>query len=419
MDTLPVELYQLVLAATWHADGLWGDATFDLYARGLPDDWGFLVAAGLEPLRERLAALRFTEAQVAQVAEHPVFRHVQPAFFDYLRRFRFEGEVHAVPEGTPVFPGEPLVRITAPLMTCGLIETLAIQIVSASSLIATRAVRLVQAAGGAPVYDFGSRRAPSPDAALLSARAAFIGGSAATTNAAAVLRWGIPSIGTMSDTFIAAYGDEQLAYDAFRTYFPEVGHLALSDMEPGRAVAELKRFRGQVLTVRLDHADLESTSRAVRRELDRAGYRTTRILGSGHLDEHRIAALVASAAPVDRYAVGRALARVDDEGVRMAFRIAERHASQGSVGARGEGAARWPGKKQIIRTPLGDTLVRASDAPLLERNGGIGLLSRVGPDPVPLVSAREHCIRAVGALPGAVRALRSPAVWPVHAATDL
>lgn len=419
MDTLPVELYQLVLAATWHADGLWGEATFDLYARGLPADWGYLVAAGLQPLRERLAALRFSEAQVVQLAEYPVFRHVKPAFFDYLRRFKFDGEIHAVPEGTPVFPGEPILRVTAPLMTCGLIETLAIQIVSASSLIATRAARLVQAAGGAAVYDFGSRRAPGPDAALLAARAAYIGGTAATTNAAAVLRWGIPSIGTMPDTFLAAYGDEQLAYDAFRTYFPDIGHLALSDIDPVRAVAELSRFRGDVHSVRLDNADLDGTSRAVRAELDARGYRTTRILGSGHLDEHRIAALVAANAPIDRYAVGRALARVTDEEVRMAFRIAERPAAHGGVAARGEGAARWSGKKQIIRTPHGDTLVRASDAALLERSGGVGLLQRVGPDAVPLASAREHCARAVGAMPASVRALRGPSVWPVSVAQGL
>lgn len=413
MEALPVELYQLVLAATWHADGLWGDATFDLYARGLPRDWGFLVAAGLEPLRERLAALTFTDAQVAWLAESPVFKNVKPAFFDYLRRFKFEGEIYAVPEGTPMFPGEPLVRVTAPLMTCGLMETLAIQLVSASSLIATRAARLVHAAGGAPVYDFGSRRAPGPDAALLAARAAFIGGASATTNAAAALRWGIPTIGTMSDTFLAAYGDDQLAYDAFRTYFPASGHLALSDIDPVSAVAELRRFRGDVLSVRLDSADLDVASRTVRRALDRQGYKATKILGSGHLDEHRIAQLSASKAPIDRFAVGRALARVTDEELRMAFRIAERQTAQGGIGVRGEGAAKWPGRKQVIRTTRGDTLVRASDAALYERAGGVGLLAPVRTPAVSLAASRDHCARTVAALPEGVRALRDPDEWPV------
>ncbi len=414
MDTLPSELYQIVLAATWYADGLWGEATFDLYARGLPEDWGFLIAAGLDPLMERLRAMTFSEAQVSALAQYPVFKQVKPAFFDYLRRFRFEGSVHAVPEGTPVFPGEPILRVTAPLMACGLIETLAIQIVSASSLIATRAARLVAAAGGAPVYDFGSRRAPHPEAALLAARSAYIGGTAGTTNAAAVLRWGVPSIGTMSDTFLAAYGDQQLAYDAFRLYFPGIGHLALPDDDPVAGVADLKKFRGDVLSVRLDHPDLGRKAGEVRAALDAAGYASTRILGSGHLDEHRIASLVAAGAPIDRYAVGRALARVTDENVRLAFRVAERQTPHGPVAARGEGAARWPGKKQIFRTAQGDTMVGVNEAWAMERAGGVGLLQPVAADRPTLAQAREHRARAVGALPAAVRRLQDPAEWPVR-----
>ncbi|MSP57185.1 MAG: nicotinate phosphoribosyltransferase [Myxococcales bacterium] len=414
METLPCELYQLVLAATWHADGLWGDATFDLYARGLPADWGFLVAAGLDPLMERLTALRFSEEQVATLARYPIFKNVKPAFFDTLRRFRFAGEVHAVPEGTPIFPGEPIVRVTAPLMTCGLIETLAVQMVSASTLIATRARRMVDAAGGAAIYDFGSRRASHPDAACFAARAAYIGGMAGTTNAAAVFKWGIPSIGTMSDTFLAAYGDEQHAYDAFRLYFPENGHLALPDDDPVAGLAGLKKFRGEVQSVRLDHPDLQQASRDVRRALDAAGHAHTRILGSGHLDEHRIAELVAAKAPIDRYAVGRALARVTDDEVRLAFRIAERQTPQGPVAVRGPGAARWPGKKQIIRSPQGDALIRADEAWAFERSGGVGLLTRVGPERPSVTQAREHCARTVAALPAAVRQLRGPAAWTVR-----
>ncbi len=413
MPALPVEFYQLLLAATWHADGLWGDATFDLYAGGLPDDWGFLVAAGTQPLLDRLGALRFSEAQVAALAKHPTFQGAKPAFFDYLSRFRFEAEVHAVPEGTPVFPGEPILRVTAPLMTCGLIETLAIQMVSASSVVATQAERLVNAAGGAPVYDFGSRRMPHPEAAVLAARAAYIGGIHGTTNAAAVLEYGVPGIGTMSETFLAAYGDKQLAFDAFRLHFPSVSQLALSGEDPVRSVAELRRFRGEVTSVRLDHPDLASVVSDVRAELDRSGYRSARILGSGHLDEHRIAALVASGAPVDAFAVGRAFARGAAESVRMAFRIAERQAPQGAVPVRGEGAARWPGKKQIIRTPMGDQLVRDVEAWAVERAGGVGLLRAV-PAHAPTLSAlRDHRAAAVAALPAGVRRLTKPDVWPV------
>lgn len=413
MPALPVEFYQLMLAATWHADGLWGEATFDLYAGGLPEDWGFLVAAGLQPLLDRLSALRFSDDQVAALAKHPTFQSAKPAFFDYLTRFRFEADVHAVPEGTPVFPGEPILRVTAPLLTCGLIETLAIQMVSASSVVATQAARLVSAAGGAPVYDFGSRRMPHPDAALLAARAAYIGGVHGTTNAAAVLEYGLPAIGTMSDTFLAAYGDKQLAFDAFRLHFPAVSHLALSDQDPVRGVAELRRFRGEVASVRLDHPDLNAASRAVRAELDRNGYKSTQILGSGHLDEHRIAGLVAAGAPVDQFAVGRAFARGAAESVRMAFRIAERQAPQGTVPVRGEGAARWPGKKQIIRTASGDQLVRHAEAWALERAGGVGLLRPAAVAAQSLSAVRAHCNATIAALPLGVRRLTKPDAWPV------
>jgi len=413
MAALPVEFYQLLLAATWHADGLWGDATFDLYAGGLPDDWGYLVAAGTQPLLDRLAALRFSEAQVAALAKHPNFKCAQPAFFDYLARFRFDAEVYAVREGTPVFPGEPILRVTAPLMTCGLIETLVIQLVSASSVVATQAARLVAAAGGAPVYDFGSRRMPHPEAAMLAARAAYIGGVHGTTNASAVLEYGLPGIGTMSDTFLAAYGDKQLAFDAFRLHFPSVSHLALSGPDPVRGVGELSRFRGEISSVRLDHPDLARVVTDVRVELDRSGYKATRILGSGYLDEHRIAALVAAGAPIDAFAVGRAFARSAAESVGMAFRIAERQAPQGSVPVRGEGASKWPGKKQIIRTSKGDQLVRDSEAWALERAGGVGLLCPESAQAPTLSALRDHRAAAVAALPAGVRRLTKPDAWPV------
>lgn len=414
---LPVELYQLVLAATWHADGIWGEASFDLYARGLPADWGYLIAAGLQPLLERLRALRFTEAQVAGLARDPLFRTASPAFFDALLRFTFDAQVHAVPEGTPVFPGEPILRITGPLLTCGLVETLCVQTVTHSTLVATKAARLVSAAAGAPVHDFGSRRAPSPEAALLAARAAYIGGVHATTNAAAVLEYGLPGITTMSDTFLAAYGDSGTAFDAFHVHFPDSGHLVLSEPDPVAGVAALRRFPGKVQSVRLDHAELGAHARVVRAELDRQGFGTTRLLGSGALDEHRIAALAAEGAPLDAYAVGQAWARLPVDGVRMAFRIAERQGPQGAVPVKGGGAAQWPGRKQVIRTAQGDQLVRESEAWALERAGGIGLLQRVpvhGPRP-DLAASRAHAARTLAALPAEVRRIAAPAAWPVHA----
>lgn len=416
---LQAEYYQLVLAATYHADGFWGDATFDLYARSLPEGCGYLVAAGLGPLLDHLEALRFTETEVRRLRDDPVFAHVSEAFFESLLRLRFAGEVHAVPEGTVVFPGEPILRITAPLIVNTLIETRVIQLVAASTAIATRAARMVDAAEGRPVIDFGSRRAPGPEAALLAARAAYLGGVAATTNALAVYSLGIPSFGTMSDTFLAAYGDDRLAWDAYRLHFPDLAHVALPDDDPLDGIARFLPFRDEVRTVRVDHGNLDYMSRQVRARLDALGMKQARILGSGHLDERSIRALVTRRAPVQLFGVGRALSSVLDHEMRMAFRIAERSSGVVNIPVRHAGGAAWPGKKQVMRYPGGDVVCLESEVWEAERTGGRPLLHRVVAGgqrlaPLPgLAAARALRAREVAALPPAVRDLDRPAAWPV------
>lgn len=413
---LQAEYYQLVLAATYHADGLWGDATFDLYARALPDRCGYLVAAGLGVLLDHLEAFQFTDAEVARLRKDPVFARISPAFFESLLRMRFRGTVHAVPEGTPVFPGEPLLRITAPLIACTLLETRVIQLVAASTAIATRAARMVDAADGRPVIDFGSRRAPGPEAALLAARAAYVGGVSATTNALAVHTLGIPEFGTMSDTFLAAYGDDRLAWDAYRLHFPSLAHVSVPDDDPVGGVARFAEFADEVRTVRIDHPDLERVSRQVRARLDALGMGHARILGSGHLDEHRIEALVRAHAPVQLFGVGRALSSVLDHEMRMAFRIAERAVGATSRPVHHAGGAAWPGRKQVVRYVDHDLVGLESE----RLDGGQALLQpvmvdgrRVGRSPT-LAENRSHRARMVAVLPAAVRSLERPAVWPVN-----
>lgn len=412
---LQAEFYQFVLAAVYHADGLWADATFDLYSRTLPDGCGYLVAAGLGPLLDHLEALQFSDAEVDALRALPAMQKVGHSFFDALRRFRFRGEVWAVPEGTPVFPGEPIVRVTAPLVACTLIETRAIQVMSASTAVATRASRMVEAAAGRAVLDFGSRRCPGPEAALLSARAAYVGGVAATTNALAATRLGIPVMGTMSDTFLAAYGDDRRAYDAFRLHFPGLSHLSLPDDDPVDGVRRFQPFAAEVQSVRIDHEDLARTAQTVREALDRHGMGHVRILGSGHLDEQRIARLVAAQAPIHMYAVGRALAAAGDAGTRMAFRICERMAGMRPEPVTRQGSAPYPGRKQIHRFPDHDLLVLEDELP----PGGEALLRpvmidgrRVGPEPT-LAEVRQRRADAVAALPAGVRSLDRPEAWNV------
>lgn len=416
---LQAEFYQFVLAAVYHADGLWGDATFDLYARGLPEGHGYLVAAGLGTLLDHLAALSFTDEEVDLLRQEPRFAKVAPSFFDALRRFRFRGEVWAVPEGTVVYPGEPIVRVTAPLLACTLLETRAIQIVSAATAIATRAARMVDVAGGHLVLDFGSRRCPGPEAALLAARAAYIGGVSATTNALAALHLGIPPMGTMADTFLAAYGDDRLAFEAFRLHFPGLSHLSLPDDDPVDGVKRFLPFKKEVQTVRIDHEDLDRVSRLVRAALDRNGMQHVRILGSGHLDEGRIRRLVEAGAPIHLFAVGRALATASDQGTRVAFRIAEMMRGPHATPVARAGSAPYPGRKQICRHADRDVLCLEHEAWAQGQMGAVPLLravvrdgERIEADP-PLAQVRQHRAAQVAALPRALRDIERPGTWPV------
>lgn len=416
---LQAEFYQCVLASVYHADGLWGDATFDLYARNLPTGWGYLVAAGLDLALTHLQTFRFSDEDIHFLEQNPYFAGVDASFFDLLREMRFEGDVYAVPEGTVVFPMEPILRIRAPLIVCTLIETRLIQILSASTGVATRAARLCEAAGGAAVVDFGARRAPGPEAALIHARAGYIGGVSATTNTLATARYDITPMGTLSHTFLAAYGDDRLAVDAYRLHFPDLGHFPAPDDHPTEGLEPYLAFKDQVRTIRIDHDDLLGRSRAVRAWLDAHGMQHVRVMGSGHLDELRIRNLVASGAPIQIYAVGRALSSGADQDLRMAFRIAERHTGPTAVPVTHRGGAAFPGAKQVVRFSHGDYLCLDLEAEAAIHAGGSPLLvpvlkegDRLAAAPT-LHEARQRRARQVGALPAEVRHPVEPRTWPM------
>lgn len=407
------EFYQLVLAATYHGDGLWGEATFDVYARSMPEGYGYLVAAGLEPALQQIESLAFSPAEVELLRSQPVFSKIPATFFEALARLRFTGDVHAIAEGTPVFPGEPLLRITAPLLACTLLETRILQIVGHSTAVASRASRIAAAAGGRPVFDFGSRRAGGLESAFLAARAAYLGGAAGTTNAMAALGLGIPAFGTMSDTFLAAYGDDDLAYSAFRLHFPTLGHYSLPDDDPVDGVARFSSFKDKVSIVRVDHEELGRQSRTVREALNRNGLTRVKILGSGQLDETRIAKLVQSAAPIEFFAVGRAFCSGDASQLRLAFRIAEMQRGAGRLPVTRDGASSWPGRKQVVRLAEHDLVCIESEAATFGRLGAPLLAPvlvggrRLGPAEG-LGEIRGRRERMVALLPASLRSL--PAV---------
>jgi nicotinate phosphoribosyltransferase len=401
------ELYQYVLAAVYHQDGIWGEATFDLSLRSLPLGWSYGVMAGLEPVVEAIQNFRVPETLIEQLKTHPVFSSIKPSYFEHLKRLQFRGELWGVPEGEVVFPGEPLLRVSAPLVLCTLLETPLVGMISTSLFVASKASRIVTAARR-PVMDFGSRRWPDPLAASLAARAAFIGGFAATTNAHAALQYNIPVIGTMPDTFLAAYGNDKLAIEAFRHRFPKLCHLTLPHQDPAEALKAYQGIRAQVQSIRIDHPDLHRLSSAVRAALDNNGMKHTKILGSGGLDEYRLLELVQRKSPVDWIAIGRALSSQDGS---LSYKIAEIVRGAEPVPVTRQGASQYPGKKQIFRFKDRDIVGLELESPELTALGGkelLGLLlqegERVG-QAESLQAARARRVEALKKLPASLQTI--------------
>jgi nicotinate phosphoribosyltransferase len=421
LQGLQADVYQLVLAAVYHADGLWGEATFDLYARELPKDHGYLVVAGIEEALDAALGLRFSEAAIEWLRTQDFFSNASTSWWESLRHLSFQGDIYAVPEGEIVFPGEPILRVRAPLIQATLLETQLIQAVSHATAVASRASRLVSAAAGRHVFDFGSRRLPGPEATLLAARAAAIGGCKGTTYALAGQRFGLEVMGTLSASFLAAYGTDEAALDAFRTHFPHIGYVELPDGDILDGVRRLEPFRDSVRIVRVDHWNLNGAARMVRDALDKAGMNRVKILGSGSLDEYRIRDLHNNEAPIDMLAVGRRLAvGGGDPGMSMAYRIAEFGRGVGAELVTRPGASSYPGLKQVVRGTQRDMICFEDEAELVELEiDGCALLKpvveggeRVGPrGSVKDAVARREA--SLAAMPESICRLTQPEPWLV------
>jgi nicotinate phosphoribosyltransferase len=409
------ELYQLVTAAVYHADGLWGEATFDLYVRELPPHVGYVICAGIEEAVETALSSSIGDETIDFLQGLPEFARVSEIFFDSLRRMRFDGDIWAMPEGTPVFANEPILRITAPLVQCALVESALIQRVAFGSAVATRAARLVDAAGEHEVLDFSARRWSCPESARAASRAAYIGGITNTSNVQAAGTHAIAPIGALSGTFLAVYREERRALEAMRVHFPQGLQLAIGDEDPRAAVARYRDAREVPATLTLGEPGLDRKARLCREVLDANDMKQVRILASGGLDEVRIAQLVRAEVPIDQYAVGSALVRgIDDLGSRFVFRIAEMTRGVTRQPMIAPGASVHPGCKQVVRYPHRDVICLADEAARLARVGGVALLHhvvnqgvRVG-SPAPLVVARGLRAAGVQFLPPSSKRLREP-----------
>ena len=350
---LATDLYELTMAAAYFDNGLRHKAVFELFVRQLPPHRSYLIAAGLEQALDHLQNLRFTGKEIAYLRNHPSFADVSREFFDYLSEFRFTGDVCAVPEGTAVFEMEPLVRVSAPIIEAQVVETYLLATINFQTLIASKAARVVTAARGRSVIEFGSRRAHGAEAALMAARAAYIAGCEGTSNVEAGHLFGVPTFGTLAHSFVMLFDDEDDAFRAFLKVFPKTATILVDTYDTVAAVERLsKNFDSPVPAVRLDSGDLLELSRRVRAILDKGGKADTKIFASGDLDEYRIEELISRGASIDAFGVGTQLATSYDapalSGVYKLVAI-ER---QGRVSMKlklSPEKATYPGSKQIWR----------------------------------------------------------------------
>lgn len=412
-SALFTDLYQLTMLQAYVAEGMDGTAVFDLFVRRLRRR-NYLVACGLDTVLDVLETLRFTPEALAYLDG---LGHFRPEFLDYLAGFRFTGDVYAVPEGTPVFADEPLVEVVAPIGEAQLVETILLNQLTFQTNVATKAHRVVTAAQGRTVADFGMRRMHGTDAALKAARACYLAGVHLTSNVLAGHRYGIPVTGTMAHSYVEAHDREADAFRAFGALYPDTTLLVdtYDTLDGVRLVVRLAEELGEAFrpgAIRLDSGDLGALSREARTLLDDAGLHHVRIFASSSLDEYALADLLGRGAPIDGFGVGTRMGTVNDVPyLDTAYKLC---AYDGTPRMKlSTDKANLPGRKQVYRfydggTAVRDVIARHDDVleatPLLQCVMTDGRRTEAGRSQ-PLNVLRDRAREALGALPGRLLAL--------------
>lgn len=419
VSALFTDLYELTMMQAYFEEDMKREAVFSLFVRRLPAMRNYLLACGQDTLLDCLEGLAFAGDDIAYLASLGQF---SDRFLAWLADFRFTGDVHAIPEGTPVFANEPILEVVAPIAQGQLVETLVMNQIHLQTALASKAARIVTAAAGRPVIDFGARRMHGLDAALKSARAFHIAGVAGTSNLLAGKAWGLPVSGTMGHSYIQAHDGEAEAFRAFTKLYPETVLLVdtydtLAGIDRVIALAEELGEDFRVRAVRLDSGDLGALAKAARGRLDAAGLGRVEIFASGGLDEETIAKLLASGAPVDGFGVGTSMGvSADAPSLDLAYKLAA-YAGKGRLKL-SSGKPVLPGRKQVFRlekdgAAAGDVIARAEEKPegraLLRQvmKGG----KRLARDGESLDEMRARSARECAMLPEKVRGL-APAEPP-------
>ncbi|SEN06724.1 nicotinate phosphoribosyltransferase [Nitrosomonas marina] len=420
---LLTDLYQLTMLQSYIEHGMEDTAVFEMFVRKLPEGRNFLVVAGLEQVLDYLEYLRFSEDELTWLASR-----FPPHVIEYLKEFRFAGDVHALPEGTVFFPDEPIIRVTAPLPQAQLVESRIINLIHFETLIASKAARSVLVAPDKTLVDFGMRRAHGAEAGLLAARASYLAGFSGTATVLADAVYGVPLYGTMAHSYIQAHDDELEAFKHFVQSHPDNTVLLIDTYDTEKAAAKLTgladklaRKRIQINGVRLDSGDLAEHARNVRRILDQGGLHETTIFASGNIDEYRLHALIQSGAPIDGFGIGTALdISSDAPALDCAYKLQE-YADKPRR-KHSEGKATWPGRKQVFRC-YNDSICFAGDVVALEDeqpHTGEPLLKQYMQsgeriqNNLPLNEIRRKTVSNYSQLPHAMKLLDTAPAYPVR-----
>lgn len=420
---LLTDLYQLTMLQGYFDQRMEETAVFEFFVRRLPAQRNFLIAAGLEQALDFLENLRFTPAELEWIAGHGAFR---PDFVRYLETLRFTGEVHAMPEGTIFFAGEPILRITAPLPEAQLVESRLINLLHFQTLIASKAARCVLLAPDKVCVDFGMRRAHGAEAGLLAARANYLAGFAGSATVLAAPSFGVPVFGTMAHSFVQAHDDEAEAFERFARSLPGNVILLIDTYDTEAAAHKVVRLAPQLARdgiaikgVRLDSGDLAEHAFNVRRILDEGGLPYVTIFASGSIDEYVINKLLRQKAPIDGFGIGTHMdTSADAPYLDCAYKLVE-YAGKARR-KRSEGKTVWPGAKQVFRSYDQEGRMSGDILSLdRERGGGEPLIRpfmKAGRSlcaAEPLDKLRQRALAETGRLPPALQSIEPAPEYPV------
>ena len=432
--SLFTDFYELTMCAAYFDNRNFENATFDLFIRRLPENRSYFLFAGLEEALNYLQTIKFTEGHLAYLRT----QGFKEDFLNYLRDFMFTGEVWAVPEGTLVFPNEPLLRITAPIIEAQLVETFLLNSINFQTMIATKASRVVHAAEGRAVIEFGLRREPGIDGGMKVARSSYIAGCMGTSNVLAGMTYGIPVFGTMAHSFIMSYPKEIDAFRAFAKTFPDKSTILIDTYDDvagaEKAVVVAKELEAKGIRlggVRIDSGNLVESSKRVRKILDSNNLQFAKIFVSGDLDEYRIAELLKAGAPIDAFGVGTKMGTSADrpylDGI---YKLCETQSEDGKftpIMKLSKDKITLPGRKQVYRFTDSNRFFKKDVITLADEpaDGGEPLLIKVMEKgkltyKLPtLEQIRSYAAENMAKLPQKYKALTNAPAYPVEVSQKL